>query len=345
MEFFKRYFTNITLNKILVMAGGVTFLFIIAFIIWFWQDNDIVVANDGREAVITNSLPTGSLTGTACENADNRALAVMLSSDPVARPLSGLSEADMVFEMPVTPGEVTRMMAVYQCSEPSEIGSVRSAREAFIPLAGSVNAVLVHWGGEREALSQLNAHIIDNIDAMRYENLYFSRKPKLREPHNGFANYNKLVQGISALGYPQKNNFTGYPRQSKNTERNLNNLADIVTIDYASPFDVKWFYNQVEKNYSRTRNGKPEIDKNSNEQVKASVVVVMKTTADVLNKDYNRVRVSGSGETEVYQDGIKINGTWKKDPDQLDGKLFFYDNDGKEIQFVPGKIWVEIITH
>src|SRR3990167_11243831 len=53
--------------------------------------------------------PVARLSGVRCANSDHRPLAVMVSSDPEARPLSGISQADMVFEMPVTPSGVTRM--------------------------------------------------------------------------------------------------------------------------------------------------------------------------------------------------------------------------------------------
>jgi hypothetical protein len=36
-------------------------------------------------------------------------------------------------------------------------------------------------------------------------------------------------------------------------------------------------------------------------------------------------------------------GTWKKDKSKIDSKLTFYDEAGKEIRFVPGQIWVEIV--
>jgi hypothetical protein len=41
--------------------------------------------------------------------------------------------------------------------------------------------------------------------------------------------------------------------------------------------------------------------------------------------------------------GKEYSGTWKKDKSKLDSKLFFYDESGAEIKFVPGQIWVEIL--
>jgi hypothetical protein len=41
--------------------------------------------------------------------------------------------------------------------------------------------------------------------------------------------------------------------------------------------------------------------------------------------------------------GQQYKGTWKKDKNKIDSKLFFFDESGQEIKFVPGQIWVDII--
>jgi len=70
----------------------------------------------------------------------------------------------------------------------------------------------------------------------------------------------------------------------------------------------------------------------------------MNTTASFLYDQYIDVNVTGSGPVKIYQDGMMIVGNWKKDPATLDSKLFFLDDQGKEIELAPGKIWVEVTT-
>ena len=131
----------------------------------------------------------------------------------------------------------------------------------------------------------------------------------------------------------------------KSANKNLLNLASLVNIEYPNPFNVRWEHDPNSNTYKRFRGNQAEIDKNTNSQVSASVVVVMETTSTFTNKDYLSVVTTGQGNAVVYQNGIQINGKWSKNPSTLDSKLFFYDNDGEEIEFVPGKIWVEIITN
>lgn len=331
-----------SLNKLLVIIGAFALIFVLAFLIW-WQSGEIQIINENKAQIVKDSFPKSSISGVPCEKASQRPIAVMLASDPITRPLSGISQADIVFEMPVTPSGATRMMAVYQCNEPSEIGSVRSAREDFILLAAGLKAVYVHWGGEREALKKLDSRVIDNIDAMVYETVYFYRKKGIHQPHNGFTSFDKLMQGIKELKYLSENQFTGYSHTETKEPKNIINLADRISIDYPHPFYIEWVYDKGNNVYKRSRGGEPETDRNNGRQTVASVVVVMETTSKFLSQDYLSVVITGEGNTTIYQNGTKINGKWQKG-NELDSKLFFYDNKGKEIEFTPGKIWVEIIT-
>jgi len=92
-----------------------------------------------------------------------------------------------------------------------------------------------------------------------------------------------------------------------------------------------------------TKQNLPEIDKNTNGQVEAKNVVIIKTTWSPINKDYIRVKTVGSGGLLVYKNGTVVTGTWEKKTDK--DKLYFYDQNHKEIPFVPGSIWIEIDAH
>ena len=136
------------------------------FFAWWWRGE--IKIDNGESDVATAVFQKSSISGIQCENANRRPISIMLAADPETRPLSGISEADMVFEMPVTPNDITRFMAVFQCQNPAEIGSVRSARSDFIPLASGLGSIYAHWGGEKEALQKLNGHTIDNIYSIKY---------------------------------------------------------------------------------------------------------------------------------------------------------------------------------
>ena len=74
----------------------------------------------------TNPL-TGE--GSAVDLAGARPVAIMLNNLKKALPQLGVSQADLIYELPAE-GGITRMMAVFQSVEGvGDLGSVRSARD------------------------------------------------------------------------------------------------------------------------------------------------------------------------------------------------------------------------
>jgi hypothetical protein len=72
--------------------------------------------------------------------------------------------------------------------------------------------------------------------------------------------------------------------------------------------------------------------------------------SEQIEGQYNNVQLGDpwydrddSGEAYYYMDGQEVKGTWKKDKSKIDSKLLFLDEQGKEIKFVPGQIWVSVL--
>lgn len=279
-------------------------------------------------------LPKSPLSGLPCKNAERRPLAVMISSDYVARPLSGINEADLVIELPVITGSMTRMMAIFICGEPDEIGSVRSARHDFIPLALGWDAIYAHWGGSYLALDKLSDNIIDNIDALPNPHNAFYRAGKKPAPHNGFTDIPRLANAAEKLDYRPIGEFSGYnfaPRRNNPQDGKL-------IIGYPGRLKVEYVYKGESGSYERWRGDEPEIDKNSGKTVEAKNVVLMRVVSRQIDGQYNDIKLDG-GEAEVFLAGERIKGTWRKDGEKE--PLRFYDGAGEEIVFVPGPIWIE----
>lgn len=310
--------------------------------------NEITVGNVSDAEADIKSVPASSpvpslssLRGEKCAYGSTRPIAVMLPADPETRPLSGIGQADMVFEMPVTPNGVTRMMALYQCARPKEIGSVRSARDDFIPLASAFNAIYAHWGGEHGALDKLNKGLLDNIDAMKYEGSTYYRKRGIPMPHNGFTSYVLLESRAGNLNYSFADTFSGYPRSNGSDYKNNPKVATI-DVPYQKSFRVQWTYQPQTGAYRRSRDGKAEIDKNTGKQVEVKNVVVMNTTSQPMTELYLIIKTTGSGTAKVYRNGVIVPGRWEKKGSG--GKLTLYDNQGKEITLAAGETWFHFVT-
>src|SRR3990167_1280909 len=139
-------FSNLNKKKIIIFSAvGLVLIAGITFLLLAENSLKIIQGSDNKdENLIFEPHP---LTGQKCENYNRRPLAVMLAVDSVARPLSSIYVADVVVEMPVVKDSINRFMGIYVCNKPEEIGSVRSARHDFIPLAAGFDAIYSHWGG------------------------------------------------------------------------------------------------------------------------------------------------------------------------------------------------------
>lgn len=331
-----------------IILGGLLVLAIILIIVYLPNGRQIEVGGNENKNVnpkqgeIIQGGGISSLSGWACENYQQRPIAVVVAGDNVARPLSGISEADLVLEMPVISGSVTRLMAFYVCNSPKEIGSVRSARHDFVPLAMGYDAILAHWGGSHFILDQLNNKIMDNIDALPNPFDAFYMKKGLLQPHNGFTSMERLVNSAKKLGYRMKNNFESYV--FKKDQPKMDSQDGILKIGYAVPYNLEYHYNPESNSYSRYRNGLPEIDKNNNQQVEAKNIVVMRVVSKQIEGPYyNDLELEGTGDCRIYQNGEVISCTWQKSEKEPTSKLRFIDSQGEEIPFVQGSVWIELV--
>ncbi|MCH7563847.1 MAG: DUF3048 domain-containing protein, partial [Gemmatimonadetes bacterium] len=271
-----------------------------------------------------------------------RPVAVMLAEDAAARPLSGIAAAELVVEMPVVTYGINRFMAVYACptadDEDFEIGSVRSARDDFIPLAAAFDAVYGHWGGSYLALESLRGGIIDNVDALRNPFGAYYRRYTIPAPHNGFTTLKRMYAAAEQLGYRVEllDDFTPFVHQDTPPLDPPEILT--VRVGYFGPFRVEWRYDREARRYLRWRGGTPEIDADTGTQVAAGTVVVMRTEVVQRYGEYNDVRVTGSGEVTVYRYGDAVGGTWEKAEEPLGAPLRFLDEEGNNIAFAPGPV-------
>ena len=307
-----------------------------------------------------NPTDVSPITGLACDNWNKRSFAVMQPADVAARPLAGLSQADMVVEMVAVYGSITRLMGVYGCNTPEEVGSLRSARHDFVHLAKSLDSIYVHWGRAdiEEFKNVLNSGIIDdmncNNDAGKSAGQYCFRKEaegNMRGVDTGYAKFTSLLEGAKTFGYSTENKFLGYPHQTEAALDQRPNGGNL-RVAYAKPFDVEYDYDKTSNSYFRTWGGVADTDRNNKQKIAPKNVVVMIADAAPIKvgEQYANIQIgdpwfdqNDSGSAFFYMNGQQYKGAWKKDKSKIDSKLFFFDETGQEIKFVPGQIWVDII--
>ena len=108
---------------------------------------------------------TGEPLSTKPEN--TRPFAVMINNIVYAQPQVGISNADIIYEIPAE-GGITRMMAIFShLYDVESVGSIRSLRPYYLSVALSYDAIVIHAGGSERAYSDVRTYNADNLDGVR----------------------------------------------------------------------------------------------------------------------------------------------------------------------------------
>jgi hypothetical protein len=287
---------------------------------------------------------TSGLSGMPCEHPNRRAIGVMLAGDPINRPMSGFSKADMVFELPVLVSDVTRLTGIYQCGEPTDIGSVRSVRHDYLFMIEGIDGIMAHWGGSYHALNRIAAGEFQTINALTNPFNAFFRKNTLPAPYNGFTTYERLWNALEKLGYRTTTNFKGYEFKD-DVEIASRPAGGTLSIGWPGQFRVSYEYNPTTNRYDRYWAGVKQVDAEDGKQVAPSVVAVMRATNQYADGPggYNDMAIEGKGELMVYQDGKEIKGTWVKNELEKKDPVHFLNEQGQPIVFTRGQVWVTAV--
>jgi len=363
-------------KKLTIFVLVILAIFLGASINWFFKKDqnarkgNLIEVDNTEKNDIENRLVQGEvspISGVGCENWNRRPIAVMQPADVPARPAAGFSEADMVIEMPVITAGFTRLMGIYVCNLPVELGSMRSARHDFIHLAKGLDAIFVSWGRseshvdsdtvglakgilDRREIENINCNGDAGVSAYSCpENPCFRKRGMARGVDSGYSSGPKILACAKELGYRTTSNFSGYLHQE---EAPLEERPEggLLKIGFAKPFDVDYEYDKETNSYLRFWNDKEDTDRNNGKRLSPKNVVVMIASSEQIEGQYNNVQLGDpwydqldSGDTFYYMNGKEYRGKWKKDKSRIDSKLLFLDEKGEEVKFVPGQIWVEIL--
>lgn len=266
--------------------------------------------------------------------------AVMIENSMEARPQSALGQASVVFEA-IAEGGITRFLALYQDTEPADIGPVRSARPYYIQWSMGFDAGYAHVGGSPEALINIKEWGTRDLDQFSNSGAY-RRIPTRYAPHNVYTTMSNLNQLQAAKGYTTST-YTGFARKKNATPAKVP-TAKTVDIRISGPlYNVHYDYNPATNTYNRSQGGTPHMDALDNTQISPAVVVVLAVPyaiqSDGKHSEYQTI---GSGGAYIYQDGTVTSGTWTK-PD-LKSQITFTDAAGKPLLLNPGKTWLTAVS-
>jgi hypothetical protein len=296
---------------------------------------------------VANDVATCPLTGMPAPGGivpARPALAIKVGNDPGARPQSGLTKADIVYEVQAE-GGITRFIAVYQCHSPSLVGPIRSLRWVDWHVVAQLgHPILVYAGGIIPNLQQVKQQSwLFRVDALNYNGTPFVRTTNRVPPENLYGSPRKIWAMDPNHQAPSPVfSFSKTPTPGGTT-------ISGVTIPYSQASDISWVWDPSNQAWERYYSGQPAMA-NSGVQLSATNVVVEFVNAPP--GPYNesgpdsygvRSQTIGSGPCWVLTDGLMYRCTWSR-PSEFEPTTFEEVN-GTKISLHPGNTWVEIVPN
>jgi hypothetical protein len=298
----------------------------------------------------TPSLVPAPLTGAPVteEVAARHVVAVMIDDISVARPQSGLSQADVVWHAPAE-GGIPRYMAMFQSVGPTSVGPIRSSRLYYIAWAAEWTSVYVHSGGSPQALallrtSQGRGKAVYNADEFRWSR-YLYRVEYRNPPHNVYSdakNLQKLSTRVGAKPVPGQDPVWIFAPDAPLEERPEG--GRIIVPYYANK--ITYSYDRATNTYKRSVSleGK-EFDAGTKPKTRIAPknVVVMRVAFVPLGDRKKRLdgQVTGSGTAWVSTNGKTVKGTWRKK--SFTSPTRFFGPDGKQLPLTIGQTFIQVV--
>ncbi|MBR4942011.1 MAG: DUF3048 domain-containing protein [Clostridia bacterium] len=303
------------------------------------------------------AVPVNYLTGEALpEGASDtyRPVAVSINNLRVASKYhSGLSEADIIYEVEVE-GGITRLLALF--SDPSSaarIGSVRSARPVMNCIILGHDAYFAHAGGSAQAVNEISSYGISDINAQTtyagyfyyddavvkatsLEHGYFTTGEKLSRATASFVE--KGGRGEIKEGHNKIFEFYAEPTVPEGA------LPCKTVITSYGGYEPCFTYSEETGKYAREEYGTAHIDVMTGEQLQFDNVIALSVTSVTKGEaaGYRYFDDVGSGVGILATQGTYINIKWSKSA--YDAPIVLTTEDGAPLTVNVGKTFISYVN-
>ena len=286
------------------------------------------------------------------ENFAAPAVACKIDNVEAARPQFNLNKADIVFVEMVEFG-LTRLVAVWQSQPVDQAGPVRSVRPMDADITAPLAGIFCFSGGQApfvKAVKDTGQYMASETSEQAEDKGSFSRLSSRSAPHNVMVDIALLQsQHLDHLKAPQPMlqmvafNPASETYETPSTEAGEDTISFVVKYPQAqSSWKAKGSY------FVRSQDGVKHIDAASDEIIRATNVVVLKTKTDNSFRDPRygpipRTVMIDSGTAWVFSNGKRIKGTWTKAAQSSAIQLF--DKSGAPIKLAIGNTWIELMAN
>ena len=254
-----------------------------------------------------------------------RPIAMSLGNTKAALPQTGISKADIFFEIEAE-GGITRFLPVFTDYENvTRFGPVRSARSFFNSVAASLDAPIVHCGGSGRGINGYHdltgSKIPDwaHIDQMANGSYFYRDAQRKAEgyalEHRLFITGEKLLEVANKKGYRDITvQDYGYKFAADDQLQVNGAAASKITVTFLGKKTSTLEYNTTTGLYAMSQYNRPLIDGDTKEQMAFKNVIVLyapqsKKSDGVYNRSYYDLMNGGNGYFAVNGQIVPIKWT------------------------------------
>ncbi|MDO8105807.1 DUF3048 domain-containing protein [Isoptericola sp. b441] len=284
------------------------------------------------------------LTGVqTAELPDRPAVAVKIENSHLARPQSGLNQADMVWET-IIDFDVSRLVAVFHSQTPTHIGPIRSVRPMDMSIVAPLHGPLVFSGGQEGILAMVPQAGIQGMNN-DYAAPGMYRIATRQAPHNVYGDVPVFVQNADASHSstpPAQFHFARTAQQATAVLQGTD--ATKISMHLSSQSDPAWSWSA--DGWQRWEGKDPAVVADGSRIQATNVVLVVAPHPASgflaqLGAPVPTYDLVGEGQALVATGGKTIPATWHKTAQ--DQPVTLTTADGKDVLLAPGNTWVELV--
>ncbi len=266
-------------------------------------------------------------------------IGVKIDNTSAGLPQYGLADADVVYVEQVE-GGLTRLLAVFHSTLPTEVGPVRSVRSTdaeLLPVFGAPALVFSGGaGGPVSALAATSAIAVseDNGDPG------FSRSRSAPSPYNLHADLQEIARSVGGISQP---NNIGFVFAASDPRVEAGSSATSLAVQFQA---ARTEFTFADGQYRLLRSGDPQSDAEGAPVVADNVLFQSVDfepdgTVDSVGSPSFASHTVGSGTFRMFRDGHELSGTWSRPA--ADQPTQYLDGAGQPVPFKPGKTWVALV--
>jgi len=279
-----------------------------------------------------------------------RPWAILLDNLRAALPHNGISQADMIYEMPVE-GGITRLLVMFQdIRDVGEIGPVRSARSYFLDAVQGHDAIFVHAGGSPQAYADIRGRGVPNIDGVMGTGREFFRDPE-RSRRAG-SEHSMMTTDELLLANIERHNFRLEHEADFSTGLAFRLEDDVtmgglpgrdVTVRFSNYKTGEFAFDETSGRYYVSQYGAPMIDGVTEEQLSvANVIVLFASFSAADGQGRLTVDLNRGGEGYFFTGGYALPILWEKGGHTA--PFLFRLTNGYPLELSVGNTYVNIIN-